>query len=296
LSAGIGVACAAFAASAVALGATPDASQMVLRASDLPSAKVSSHATTPATGFVSGYEREFALAKPYGRSKFQYVSSSVDVAGETETAQDGMQLVRTLLRTPKVREDVAKEIVKRVGGGFKRKDLTLGKLRTPAIGDEAVELPLTMNVTQKVKGKTLRMRVYSTLTFFRIDRALATLETTGLAAAAANELVALGSLVVAHSGLQLVPFADAPPTISGSAQQGQSLTAASGRWSNTPALAFQWQRCDAAGAACVDLVGATGANYAVTAADAGATLRVVEKGTNRFGAATGVSVQTAVVT
>lgn len=37
---------------------------------------------------------------------------------------------------------------------------------------------------------------------------------------------------------------------------------------------FQWERCDAAGAACVDIGGATGASYLQTAADVGHTIRL----------------------
>ncbi len=110
------------------------------------------------------------------------------------------------------------------------------------------------------------------------------------------DIAKLTSLVVAHVGEQFVPVADAPPTISGTAQQGQTLTATSGTWSNSPSLGFQWQRCDAAGASCIDVPGATTATYVVASTDAGATLRVVEKGTNRFGTASMQSVQTAVVT
>ena len=44
----------------------------------------------------------------------------------------------------------------------------------------------------------------------------------------------------------------APPTITGSAQQGQTLTEVHGSWTNSPtAFAYQWQQCDSSGANCV---------------------------------------------
>jgi hypothetical protein len=106
------------------------------------------------------------------------------------------------------------------------------------------------------------------------------------------EIAALGSLVVAHAAGQLAPAAATPPTI---ALQGQTLAASPGTWSNEPALAFRWQRCDAAGAACADVAGAIAATYAVTSADLGSTVRVTVTGTNRFGSASRQSAPTAVL-
>jgi hypothetical protein len=94
----------------------------------------------------------------------------------------------------------------------------------------------------------------------------------------------------------MVPVAVTGPTVTGTAVQGQTLTAAPGTWTNEPSFTYQWQRCDAAGANCVDIAGATAPSYGVTAADAGATLRVVLTAHNRFGAPTAQSVVTAVVT
>src|SRR5207253_686882 len=40
------------------------------------------------------------------------------------------------------------------------------------------------------------------------------------------------------------PSAVTPPAVSGTAQEGQQLTATAGTWSgDTPTLAYEWQRC-----------------------------------------------------
>ena len=64
------------------------------------------------------------------------------------------------------------------------------------------------------------------------------------------------------------------PTVSGTATVGSSLTLNLGSWTIV-GLTFsrQWQRCDATGAACADIAGATGTTYTVATADRGHRLR-----------------------
>jgi hypothetical protein len=86
------------------------------------------------------------------------------------------------------------------------------------------------------------------------------------------------------------------PTSSGTAVQGQTLTAQPGAWSNNPTnYAYQWRRCDATGSACTDIASATSASYVLTAADVGSTLRVAVTATNGGGSSSATSAQTAVV-
>ena len=65
-----------------------------------------------------------------------------------------------------------------------------------------------------------------------------------------------------------------PPTISGTARDGadaDALDAAPGPARRPITFTYQWQRCDAAGANCADIAGATGATYTLDGADVGAT-------------------------
>jgi hypothetical protein len=109
--------------------------------------------------------------------------------------------------------------------------------------------------------------------------ALAASVSTPLPAAQSREVVvSQGALGPCGAyGLTLgadAPFATARPSLSGTAAEGATLTAAAGTWSGTPAIGFSWLRCDAGGAGCVPVPGATAATYALTAADAGARMRV----------------------
>ena len=92
----------------------------------------------------------------------------------------------------------------------------------------------------------------------------------------AGSSTAVSSATAPVVGLSQPPVNQTPPTISGTAQVGQTLTALSGSWSGSPPIsyAYQWRRCDSAGGACVDIAGATAASYVVSAADSGSTLRV----------------------
>ena len=95
----------------------------------------------------------------------------------------------------------------------------------------------------------------------------------------------------------LAPKNTAPPTVTGTARDLQTLTAATGTWTGTTPLAYayQWQRCDSSGASCVAIPGASAGTYAIDAADIGSTLRVQVTATNAAGAVTATSGATAIV-
>lgn len=67
-----------------------------------------------------------------------------------------------------------------------------------------------------------------------------------------------------------------PPVISGTTVQGNALHSTPGTWTSTDPLsyAYQWERCDGAGANCVDIANAIASSYILGAADVGHTIRV----------------------
>jgi YVTN family beta-propeller protein len=84
--------------------------------------------------------------------------------------------------------------------------------------------------------------------------------------------------------LPLAPVNTELPTISGSAQEGQELTAHNGGWTNSPTgYEYQWLRCDSEGKGCTDIAGATGSTYDPVAEDVGQTVRVRETASNAGG-------------
>ena len=76
-----------------------------------------------------------------------------------------------------------------------------------------------------------------------------------------------------------------PPTIAGTAHQGDTLTISSpGGWLNSPtSYAYQWQDCNTSGASCTNISGATSSSYTLQATDVGNTIRSVVTATNSGG-------------
>jgi hypothetical protein len=126
-------------------------------------------------------------------------------------------------------------------------------------------------------GKTLRIRV------------------TASNGAGSSSATSDQTAVIASIGN--MPANTAPPTISGTPEEGQTLTASTGTWTGTAPIAYvyQWQRCDATGTNCANSAGATSQQYKPVAADVGHTMRIVVTASNQAGSSMATSVPTAVV-
>ena len=98
--------------------------------------------------------------------------------------------------------------------------------------------------------------------------------------------------------LPLPPSNEAPPTISGTAEQGQTLIEAHGKWTNSPtAFSYQWLQCENTGSGCLPISGAKSQTYVPVAGDVGHTIRVEETAKNEGGSGEPASSsQSAVVT
>jgi poly(3-hydroxybutyrate) depolymerase len=95
------------------------------------------------------------------------------------------------------------------------------------------------------------------------------------------------------SGIGSPPQNTAPPTISGSLVQGQTLSTTTGVWTGTSPIAytFHWGRCKPTG--CGPIIGATNQMYLLTSSDVGSTIFSVVTATNASGQASAKSAPTA---
>jgi hypothetical protein len=80
------------------------------------------------------------------------------------------------------------------------------------------------------------------------------------------------------------PANTSPPTITGSAQLGQTLTEVHGSWTNGPTgYSYQWLQCNALGEGCLAISGATSPTHVLVLGDVGHTIRVQETARNEGG-------------
>ena len=263
----------------------PDLALMALSADDFQAAQVDSQKYISAQGTVAAYERDFVV-----RGSLPFVSDEVDLYANAAKAQSDAAGFRRYVATRAGR--------KALGASFARglrpvrvKSVTVSPPSSVAAGEFAYRFTITATTN---KG-TIRVG----FSFVRVDRALGILFVVARKGARVTS-GALASLARKQATRFRAGFTVGnvtPPAITGTPAQGQTLTADRGRWSGGPEqYTYQWKRCDATGANCADIAGATAATYAVTPADAGFTLGVRVQATNALSTLTVESALTAVVT
>jgi len=269
---------------------SPDPKPMVLNSHDLGGARVTSQGYFKDADFPSliSFKRELENAK-VGSTRLLYVQCQAEIGRDTQTTGLFLATLKKLIQSKQGRALLKKEILSSSDTKLTTK-VQIGRPRTIAVGPGSFDLLVTLSV--------LTIPVQAHVTIFRVDRVLGELLTFGAIGARVptSVVVRLAKVMAARMTAQLTPRSSAPPTISGATQVGQMLTATTGAWTGTPtAFAYQWQRCDAAGANCADISGAVAQSYQLTDADAGSTLRVTVTARNGAGSGTAASAPSAVV-
>ena len=108
---------------------------------------------------------------------------------------------------------------------------------------------------------------------------------------ASNTVAARGT------GAPVAPDNTVVPAVTGPTRSGGTLTADPGAWTGTAPIgySYRWRRCDASGANCTEMAGATDRQYTLTSADVGHTIRVEVTARNDTGATTKSSEPTGVI-
>ncbi|HEY8774420.1 MAG TPA: hypothetical protein VIM05_07630 [Gaiellaceae bacterium] len=99
----------------------------------------------------------------------------------------------------------------------------------------------------------------------------------GVFGAGVGAVVVSALAIFAGAGIaagQAKPVNASPPTITGTPQEGKTLTGNRGSWDNTPTdYNYFWRRCNGGGNNCSGIGGANALTYTLRAGDVGSTIR-----------------------
>ena len=106
-----------------------------------------------------------------------------------------------------------------------------------------------------------------------------------------------GRAEIADSAPQAAPSNQTPPAVSGTPEEGKTLTTNNGTWAGTTPMTFtySWRRCDENGGSCSQIGGATSSTYVLKKVDVGNTIRSRVTARNSDGSSTATSVPSAVI-
>lgn len=262
----------------------PSLAAMAIAGTDLShGAKVKRQGYGRQSGFDLYYKREFRRGASFRRARFLGFEADVGLAADAGKASTFVRGLQRAFKSKRLRA----QLVKALAGAGRGVKVSFGRVSNVAVGNGAFIAPFSISI-----GGLFRFPF--AIAAVRVDRADEILIMLGIPGSKLSRADVTGLLQVAaaHMTTGLTPTLVTPPTISGTPQSGQTLTASDGLWTNAASsYAFQWLRCDSSGANCQPIAGAVAPTYVVTDTDIGSTLRVDVTATNAV--ATSVPAQSA---
>jgi hypothetical protein len=269
----------------------PDLEAMALAVGDFDGGAVVDiqRPVTPPPPFVGEYERFFRPGARLAGRRLLYAANidiSLDDASTTQLAFSSLlQQLNTQAGRRAISNGLLSNLSRNTHGRVKVKSISIGRPVSVQLGQGAFRMAIVL--------KTNVGRVELAVTGLRVDRAI------GLIALAAypRSRLTTGPPTLATARLAkrftagFVLHNTVAPTIVGTPQQGQALTADPGHWAGGPdAFGYQWNRCAAAGTPCAPVAGATAQTYVPTPADSGSRLSVTVTASNSISQSSATSV------
>ena len=269
----------------------PDLEAMALAVGDFDGGGVvdSQRFVTAPAPIVAEYERYFRPGARLAGRRLLYAANIDFSLDDASTTQLAFSTLVHQLNTSAGRKQLASGLLtnlrKNTGGRIKIKSISIGRPLTLQLGQGAFRLAIVL--------KTNIGRDELAITGVRVDRAIGLI---ALAAYPRSKLTS-GPAVLATARLAkrftagFMLHNTVAPTVVGTPQQGQALTADPGHWAGGPgSFTYQWNRCAAAGTPCTPIAGATAQTYVPTAADSGSRMSVTVTASNSVSQSSATSV------
>jgi hypothetical protein len=276
----------AFAAAAVAAWAASPAEGPQLETMGLATTDFARGASVLQEGFepapppvVARFVRIFHSGARLNGQRLLGAASYVTLVDSDGLAMVGYNSLANDLSTSAGRREIAADIKHNVAtstrGAVKVKTVTFGRVVRLQAAAGAFRVTLKLHTNRGV--------IELWLVGIVLDRAIGLVELDGYPrkhVSTSTALVAARKLAQ-HFQVALQIRGVVPPTITGTPQLGETLTADRGRWAGGPtSFTYQWNHCDAAGANCAPITGAVASTYIPGTADAGMRITVTVTATN----------------
>ena len=269
----------------------PDLQAMALDVSDFDGGAVvdSQGFPTPPPPFVGEYERFFKSGAHLAGRRLLYAANIDLTLDDASTAQAAYSAFLQELSSPAGRRQFAglmlANLRKSTGGRVKLRSISAAPPVALQLGQGAFGLAIVLRINVGW--------VEFALTGLRVDRVIGLI---GMSAYPRARLTS-GPATLATARLAkrftagFMLHNTVAPTVVGTPQQGQALTADPGHWAGGPdSFTYQWNRCTAAGTPCAPIAGATAQTYVPTPADSGSRLSVTVTASNSISQSSATSV------
>jgi hypothetical protein len=263
-----------------------DLAPLALASTDFPGSHTANQGyVKPDTDSLAEYDRTLLGVRLAGKPTY-LLENDLDVFKRADDAELLVDALPLGLRLEAAR--IGKEFGKETG--LKVTYTKVGKAQSLGVGNNSVAIVLHLGT----KSGEIRV-IFAVVRAGNLDSLIV------FAGRPKAQLGVSHAKQLAHASIKrikagLVPQNTAAPAVSGTVVVGQTLTAGTGTWLNFPVTyAYQWQRCDSAGANCAPITGATSQTYLLTSSDVGFTLEVTVGASSVYGTTTAASAPTIVV-